>query len=180
MFYFNIKLIMAKNQRLLQHQSFEIVYRRLALPVMKFLVKRLGGDQQAAEEVFARTISASWEGWHTFRHKSSYFTWICKIGLNKIADYYRDQVNDNSRWILPVLENLADADPNKLTPLEKLELAELRASLRECLNLLPDDKRQLLQFRYWRELSIKQIVALTGSSAKGGRGNNFRAQKLFK
>ena len=163
-----------------QRQPFEVVYRKLALPLWKFLIKRMGGDQQAAEEVFSRTISAAWAGWHTFRHKSSYFTWICRIGLNKIADYYRDQVNDNSRWVLPVLENLADADPNKLTPLEKLELAELRASLRECLNLLPDDKRQLLQFRYWRELSIKQIAALTGSSERGVEGKIYRAKKLLK
>jgi len=152
----------------------------LALPVLKFIVKKMGGDQTVAEEVFARTISAAWEGWHTFRHKSTYFTWICKIGLNKIADYYRDQVNDNSRWVLPVLENLSYADPDQLTPLEKLELAELRASLRECLNLLPDDKRRLLQFRYWREFSIKRIAVLTGSSERGVEGKIYRAKKLLK
>ena len=171
---------MSNLPRLFLHESFEIVYRRLALPLWKFLIKRMGGDQQAAEEVFSRTISAAWAGWHTFRHKSSYFTWICRIGLNKVADYYRDQVNDNSRWVLPLLENLTDADPNKLSPLEKLELAELRASLRECLNLLPDDKRRLLQFRYWRELSIKQIATLTGSSERGVEGKIYRAKKLLK
>jgi len=178
-------------KRLFQHQlalpkptakrrSFEIVYRQLALPVMKFIVKRMGGDQQAAEEVFSRTISAAWQGWDAFRHKSSYFTWICKIGLNKIADYYRDQVNDNSRWLLPLLENLSYADPNQLSPLEKLELAELRASLRECLNLLPDDKRQLLQFRYWRELSIKQIAVIFNTSERSIEGKIYRAKKLLK
>ncbi len=171
---------MDKTPRLFRHESFEIVYRRLALPVMKFIVKRMGGDQQAAQEVFSRTVSAAWAGWHTFRHKSSYFTWICKIGLNKIADYYRDQVNDNSRWVLPVLENLAYADPDRLTPLEKLELAELRASLRECLNLLPDDKRQLLQFRFWRELSIKEIAKLTGSSERAIEGKIYRAKRMLK
>ena len=168
---------MSNLPRLFLHESFEIVYRRLALPLWKFLIKRMGGDQRAAEEVFSRTISAAWQGWHTFRHKSSYFTWICRIGLNKVADYYRDQVNDNSRWVLPLLENLTDADPNKLSPLEKLELAELRASLRECLNLLPDDKRRLLQFRYWRELSIQQNPPLTRSSAKCERGTNYPATK---
>lgn len=171
---------MENSSPLFRRQSFEIVYRKLALPVMKFLVKRMGGDQQAAEEVFARTIAAAWAGWHSFRHKSSYFTWICRIGLNKIADYYRDQVNDNSRWVLPVLENLAYSDPGQLSPLEKLELAELRAALRECLNLLPEDKRRLLQFRYWREMSIKEIAKITGSSDRAVEGKIYRAKQILK
>lgn len=147
---------------------------------MKFLVKRMGGDQQAAEEVFARTISAAWEGWHTFRHKSSYFTWICRIGLNKIADYYRDQVNDNSRWVLPALEKFAEVDTKELTPLEKLSLAELRAAMRECLSLLPDESRNLLQFRFWRAMSIKEIAALTGLSERAVEGKIYRAKRLLK
>lgn len=167
-------------QPLFRHQSFELVYRKLALPLMKFLVKRMGGDQRAAEEVFARTISAAWEGWHTFRHKSSYFTWLCRIGLNKIADYYRAQVNDNSRWVLPVLEKFAEADTKDLTPLEKLSLAELRAAMRECLDLLPDESRQLLQFRFWRAMSIKEIAVLTGSSERAVEGKIYRAKKLLK
>lgn len=171
---------MANSPRLFRHESFEIVYRRLTLPIMKFLVKRMGGDQQAAEEVFARTIAAAWEGWTSFRHKSSYFTWVCRIGLNKIADYYRDQVNDNSRWVLPVLENLAVGNADELTPLERLQLAELRAAMRECLNLLPDDKRQLLQFRFWREMTIKEIALLTKTSERAVEGKIYRAKQVLK
>ena len=140
----------------------------------------MGGDQRGAEEVFARTMSAAWEGWQNFRHKSSYFTWICRIGLNKIADYYRDQVNDNSRWVLPILEELAQAPANDLSPLEKLSLAELRAAMRECLNLLSEEKRELLQFRFWRGLTIKEIAVLTNSSERAVEGKLYRAKQLLK
>jgi len=166
--------------RLFCHDSFEIAYRRLALPVLKFIVKKMGGDQIAAEEVFARTISAAWEGWHSFRHKSSYFTWICRIALNKIADYYRDQVNDNSRWVLPLLEDIAQADTGKLDPYERVALSELRKAMAECLDLLPDEKRKLLQFRFWREMSIREIAALTGSSERAVEGKIYRAKKILK
>lgn len=171
---------MGKTTRLFKHESFEVVYRRLALPLLKFLVRRMGGDQQAAEEVFARTIAATWEGWHTFRHKSSYFTWICRIGLNKVADYYRDQVNDNSRWVLPVLQELAEGKNEELSAIERLSLAELRAAMRECLSLLPDEKRQLLQFRYWREMTIREIAQLNGSSERAVEGKIYRAKKILK
>lgn len=166
--------------RLFRHQSFETIYRLLALPVLKFIVKKMGGDQKAAEEVFARTISAAWEGWYKFRHKSSYFTWICRIALNKIADYYRDQVNDNSRWVLPVLENIAAGDTDQLDPYERASLSELRAAMRECLNLLPEEKRKLLQFRFWREMTIKEIASITGSSERAVEGKIYRAKKVLK
>lgn len=171
---------MEKTTRLFQHQSFETIYRLLALPVLKFIVKKMGGDQAAAEEVFGKTISAAWEGWHKFRHKSSYFTWICRIALNKIADYYRDQVNDNSRWVLPVLENIASADTDQLDPYERASLSELRAAMRECLDLLPDEKRKLLQFRFWREMTIKEIASFTGSSERAVEGKIYRAKKVLK
>lgn len=171
---------MGKTTRLFQHQSFETIYRLLALPVLKFIVKKMGGDQAAAEEVFGRTIAAAWEGWHKFRHKSSYFTWICRIALNKIADYYRDQVNDNSRWVLPVLEDIVSADTDKLDPYERASLSELRAAMRECLDLLPDEKRKLLQFRYWREMTIKEIASITGSSERAVEGKIYRAKKILK
>ena len=53
--------IQAGRPRFFQHQSFEAIYRLLALPVLKFIVKKMGGDQEAAEEIFGRTISAAWE-----------------------------------------------------------------------------------------------------------------------
>lgn len=172
---------MKKNPRpASKSQLFEAIYRQLALPVMKFLVKRLGGDQQAAEEVFSRTWAAAWEGWDSFRHKSSYFTWICRIGLNKTADYWRDQVNDNSRWIAPILKDMAIADTKQLSPEERMSLAELRAALRDCLNLLPQDKRQLLQFRFWYGWSLKQISEKLGISERAVEGRLYRAKQTLK
>ncbi|MEK7111524.1 MAG: sigma-70 family RNA polymerase sigma factor [Patescibacteria group bacterium] len=172
--------IQAGRPRFFQHQSFEAIYRLLALPVLKFIVKKMGGDQEAAEEIFGRTISAAWGGWHKFRHKSSYFTWICRIALNKIADYYRDQVNDNSRWVLPILEDIAQADTGELDPYERASLSELRMAMRECLNLLPKEKRKLLQFRFWREMTIKEISKITGSSERAVEGKIYRAKKILK
>lgn len=161
-------------------EPFEVVYRKLQLPLTKFLHSRMKGDQHGAEEVFSRTMAAAWEGWNSFRHKSSYFTWICRIGLNKIADYYRGQVNDNSRWVAPFIEGLAFGNTDELTPLERMSLAELRASLRECLNLLPSHTRELLQFRYWHDMTLREIAKKLGTSERAIEGKLYRAKKVLK
>lgn len=161
-------------------KSFVTVYNKLALPLTKFIVKHVGGDQQVAEEVFSRTVVAAYEGFHTFKHKSSYFTWLCRIALNKIADYYREQVNQRSGIIVPFLEEIAFIQDDHLTPDEKLALHELKASVRECLDLLPIEKRQLLYLRYWRDLTIKQIAKQFGISERAVEGRIYRSKQLLK
>lgn len=140
----------------------------------------MGGDQQAAEEVFSQTVFAAWKGWHTFQHKSEFFTWLCRISLNKMADYYREQINERSKIIVPTLENLVNIPDKKLLPEEKLALEELRLAVKECLNLLPPQKRQLLYFRYWQELSLKEISKICGISERAAEGKLYRARLAFR
>jgi RNA polymerase sigma-70 factor, ECF subfamily len=160
--------------------SFESVYRKFTLPLMKFIVKRMGGRQEDAEEVFERTISAAWEGYRSFEHKSSFFTWVCRIALNKMADYYREQIHEESILIAPTLEEIAEIGSKELSPTEKLALAELRASIRACLYLLPKEKREIIYLRYWEKWSIAKIAKYTGYSERAAEGQLYRAKQSLK
>ncbi len=167
-------------QKSLKYRSFEKFYKEAALPLMKFLVKRTGGDFEAAEEVFSRTAESALKGYYRFENKSTFFTWVCRIGLNKIADYYRDQVHHRSRFVVPMLEEFTQIQDAKLLPEEELAIKELRANLAECLDLLPGEKRRLLQLRYWEELSTKKIAATLGISERAAEGKLYRARAELK
>jgi len=160
--------------------QFESVYKKLSKPVLKFIAKRIGARPQATEDVFEETMTAAWKGWNTFKHKSSYFTWVCRIALNKIADYYRGQIHERSKIVAPFLEELAYLEDDRISPEEKLALQDLRVSIRNCLNLLPDEKRNLLYLRYWEEMSIKQISKQFGTSERAVEGKIYRAKILLK
>lgn len=165
-----------KTEKSLKYRSFEKLYKDAALPLMKFLVKRTGGDQEVAQEVFSRTVESALKGYYRFEHKSSFFTWVCRIGLNKVADYYRDQVHQRSRIIVPLFEEIAEVEDSNLTPEEQLAVKELRQNLHSCLDLLPDEKRRLLQLRYWEELSVKKIAELMEISERAAEGKLYRAR----
>lgn len=137
----------------------------------------MGGNTQEVEEVFSRTIEAAWKGFDKFEHKSSYFTWLCRISLNKIADYYRDQVNERSVIVAPFLEEIANIEDKNISPVEKIALNELRRSVIDCLDLLPNEKRRLLYLRYWKEMSIRQIASIFGVSERSIEGKIYRAKK---
>jgi RNA polymerase sigma-70 factor (ECF subfamily) len=164
---------MPKNPR------FDSTYKKFSQPLFKFIAKHLRRDQAAVEEVFEETIVAGWKGYKTFKHKSSYFTWLCRIALNKIADYYHDQIHRNSLIIVPLIDSLTGIDSKTLSPEENLALKELRGSVNDCLNLLPYEKRRLLWFRYWKDYSYEQISKLLGVSPRAVEGRLYRAKHEF-
>ena len=160
-------------------QSFVAIYKELVLPLTKFVMKHMGASDKEAEEVVEETVVAAWRGWNSFEHKSSYFTWLCRIALNKISDYYRDQVNKDSRIVVPLIEALTEADSKSLSPEESVALSDLRKSVNRCLDSMSPDKRKLLQFRYWYNLSYSEIAGLLGISERAVEGRIYRAKEEF-
>ena len=114
---------------------FDEQYKKYSPILFKFIAKHLRRDEAAVEEVFEETIVAGWKSYKTFEHKSSYFTWLCRIALNKIADYYRGQIDHRSGIVVPLIDALTQSDTKNLSPEESLALKELRSSVNDCLNL---------------------------------------------
>jgi RNA polymerase sigma-70 factor (ECF subfamily) len=158
---------------------FNDFYKKLALPLTKFVMKRIGADKDEVDEIVEETFVAAWRGLQTFRHKSSYFTWLCRIALNKIADYYHDQVNSRSGIIVPLIDAITQKDEKSLSPEEGLALKDLRKSVNDCLNLLPYEKRRLLWFRYWANLSYSEISKIMGISERAVEGQLYRVKHEF-
>jgi RNA polymerase sigma-70 factor (ECF subfamily) len=154
-------------------------YKKLALPLTKFVMKRIGANSMEVDEIVEETFVAAWRGLQTFRHKSSYFTWLCRIALNKIADYYHDQVNSRSRIVVPLIDAITQKDEKSLSPEESLALKELRRSVNNCLDLLPPEKRRLLWFRYWKDMSYSEISKLMGISERAVEGQLYRVKNEF-
>lgn len=145
--------------------------------VLRFLLKRSGGDLDIAQEVLQETYVAALKSFHTFHHKSTYFTWICKIALNKLSDYYRNQVNHRSRFVVPVISQFNSIIDPALTHEEKLVLNELRTRVNQCLNLLPPEYRRLLHLKYYLELSNREICLRLQLSTRSLEGKLYRAKK---
>ena len=145
--------------------------------LLRFLLKRTGGDVEIAQEVLQETWISALKSYHTFKHKSSYFTWLCKISLNKLADYYRGQVNRRSKVFAPSIEKFnAIIDP-KISHEERLALEELKINVNKCLNLLPGQYRRLLQLKYYEELSLKEISLKLNLSPRSLEGKLYRAKR---
>lgn len=159
---------------------FETLYKSHISPLTRFVFKKIGSDPYQAEIIVSETFEAAWKGYKTFKHKSSFFTWLCRIALNKLADYYKDQINNRSKLVFPTLKKLAQIESKDIAIDEKIALDELKESVNNVLNLLPDDKRKLLQFKYYKDLSNKEISIILNITTKAVEGRLRRARWTFK
>ncbi len=132
-----------------------------------------------AEEVLQSTLMAIVKSFHTFHNKSTFFTWVCKIALNKMADYYRDQVNKRSRFVVPTAAQLNSIVDPAISEEERLSLEELKASVNRSLNLLPPEYRRLLHLKYYLDLSNRQISLKLNLSGRRLEGKLYRAKKAL-
>lgn len=159
--------------------SFNKLYKDHISPLTRFVFKRIGSDPEMADQIITETFEAAWKGYKTFKHKSSFFTWLCRIALNKIADYYRDQVNRRSHIVVPTFKKLTQIQSSDLPIEEKIALEEIREKVNQCLNLLPYNTRRLLWFKYWKDLSYKEISVVLKISPKAVEGRIYRAKSAF-
>lgn len=159
--------------------EYEKLYKQFFSPLTRFVFKKIGSDPENADIIVSETFEAAWKGYKTFKHKSSFFTWLCRIALNKIADYYKDQINRRSRFVVPTLKQLSQIESKDIKVDEKLVLDEMRSKVNEILNLLPENKRKLLQYRYYKDLSYKEISIVMKISPRAVEGKIYRAKKAF-
>lgn len=157
--------------------NFKKIYLVVARPLRCFIAKRTGESEQVIDEIFSLTISAAWQGYKSFKKKSSFFTWVCRIALNKIADYYRGQVHKQSQFLAPFIEDLVIPDLASFE--EQLALEQLKLAVNKCLDLLPTDVRKILQLRYWQEATLAEIGQFLGISTKAAEVRLYRARKAF-
>lgn len=164
--------------------NFDGLYKKYISPLTRFVFKKIGSDPVMADQIVSETFEAAWKGYKSFQNKSSFFTWLCKISLNKIADYYRDQINRRSHFIVPTLKKWSQIEKltenNKyVSPEEQLLLNELRDKVNKVLDILPEGKRKLLQYKYYRDLSYKEISVILKISTRAVEGKLYRAKSAF-
>lgn len=163
----------------MENPRFDDIYKKYISPLTRFVFKRIGSDPEMADIIVSETFEAAWKGYNSFKNKSSFFTWLCRISLNKIADYYRDQINKRSHFVVPTLKWMSQIESKDIPIVEKLALDEMRNKVNEVLDLLPPEKRKLLWYRYYRDLSYKEISFMLKISPRAVEGKIYRAKRSF-
>lgn len=164
----------AMNSRL--PERFGEVYDHFVPRLYRHVLLRVG-DRSAAQDITGETFLRAWE----YLLKSAdpiqnAKAFLLRIAHNLVTDLYRKR----SRQPL-ALEDISEQRLAKDDEIPaKLDAVARRRAVREALQDLDDEYRDILVWRYIDELSIEEIVVLSGKSANAVYVSVHRALKKLR
>lgn len=159
--------------------ALKILYERYANPLFAFICHYLSGARADAEEVWQDTLFVALRSLNNYRGQSRFFTWICGIARNKIADRLRSR---GQPAVFSEVSNKQLASLLQDGPLPDEILVQRETCLRvvEVLMALPEDYRRALTARYADQRSVEEVAQLLGKSYKATESILSRARAAFR
>ena len=158
------------------------VVERHFRPVYGFVYHLVGRNRSLAEDVTQESwleavdgIDRCDEAHGTFRN------WLFGIARKRVAMHYRRRAAAGN----PMSHGnpggeVAEPRGNAVMPEDVLEQVEQSAVVRAAMLMLPEDRREVLLLKYVEGLSVKEIAARRGKSAKAVESLLSRAREQLR
>lgn len=145
------------------HRAFADLYDRLAAPVFSLILRMVGNERAAAEDIFQESLLRLWRRAPAYDHRqSSVFTWAVTIARGKVIDYLRARGRRQQTFVETTPEDLAPrADPAPGAD-AIVQGREEAAAARRALGILPPEQRQVIELAFFGGLSHHEIAARLG------------------
>ena len=141
-------------------------------------------NQAVADDIVQETFLAALGSLDKFRGDSQLYTWLRSIAFHKINDYYRRQGRQPKAQesspdfdAMKQLEQTGNDEPATLTVMES---EEVRQSVNQALEELPQDYQEVLVLKYLEEMPVLEISQVMGRSPKSVEGLLSRARKAMR
>lgn len=154
--------------------------------VYRFVLLRLGGDVDAAQDVCQQVFSRGLQRLGSYRGEASLFTWLCQIGRREVADQWASWSRERARQVSydqdtdlrSVLESL-EADPHASPEAEK-QRSDLIRLIQAALDHLPSRYGDVLEWKYIDGLDVAAIAARLSTTAMAAQSLLARARAAFR
>jgi RNA polymerase sigma-70 factor (ECF subfamily) len=164
--------------------AFEEFFAEYFPRVYRFARARLGGNDEAAEEVVQTTLIRALDRLETFRGEAALFTWLCALCRREVAGWFERKGrvpvislfdSAESRALLETLPDLTHDDPE--AAVQRREISRL---VHTILDELPGRYADALEWKYIHGLSVADIAARLGLGYKATESLLTRARLAFR
>ncbi len=154
--------------------AFGVLYERYVDRIYGYIYHRVGNVQEA-EDLTARTFYRALDNLHTYVDRGAPFAaWLFRIAHNLMANWHRDR----SRRRFLSLDRLWAQRAENDSPEEQIEVEENRealwSALWQAVSRLPEERRNLLVFKFGEQLSNLEIGELMNKSESAIKSLYFR------
>ncbi len=154
------------------NKSFDTLLRRHQSRLFTYVVTVVRNQDVANDifqETFVKAITTIKQGRYTETGKFS--SWIMRIAHNLIIDYYRQERSENKTSADDETVNVLNRKEYSDINIEDILVGEqIEADVRRIVAELPDNQREVLEMRYYRDMSFKEIAEATHVSINTALG----------
>jgi RNA polymerase sigma-70 factor, ECF subfamily len=120
------------------------------------------------QETFIKVINTLRSG--NYNEEGKFLSWVLRIAHNLVIDYFRGQkrmpmVHDTEEY--SIFDTLSLEDGNVE---QKLIQHQIQDKIRQLIEELPSDQREVVILRHYADLSFKEIADITGVSINTSLG----------
>ncbi len=130
-------------------------------------------EQQLAEDIFQDTFIKVIRSLKTGRYqeKGIFASWVIRIAHNLVIDHFRREKNmktySNDQNEVDLFNSIKFAEDTKE---ERMIKEQIFGEVRELIQLLPEDQREVIVLRHYAGLSFKEIAEQTNVSINTALG----------
>ena len=149
----------------------QVLFARHHVRVYRFVL-RLVGNPTVAEDLISEVFLDVWRQADRFEGRSAVSTWMLAIARFKALSSLRkrpDEELDDE-----VAESIEDASDNPEVALEKKDKS---AVLRQCLEKLSPEHREIIDLVYYHEKSVEEVAEIVKIPENTVKTRMFYARK---
>lgn len=152
--------------------AFDVLLERHKQPLYTYIlytVRHNGLAEDIFQDTFIKAITTIKQGRYTETGK--FKAWLMRIAHNLMIDYFRLKKNENTvsndDYQLDLWNNSSLCEE---TVEVKMVRKQVLSDVRKLVASLPDPQREVLEMRYYKDLSFKEIASQTGVSINTALG----------
>lgn len=165
--------------------AFEEFFDRYFPRLFRFALPRLGGNEDATEEIVQRVLIHGLARLRTYRGEAALLTWLCTLCRHEIAAWCERQGKlrevsffDDRPEMRAALDAVAAVDADD--PEAALRRSELAEFVQLTLDHLPGRYSDVLEWKYIEGLSVNEIAGRLGLGNKAVESLLTRARAAFR
>lgn len=174
-------------KRLLAHdrEAFKAFFDGYFPRLYRFARTRLGDDPDTAKEIVQVTLTKAVRKLSSYRGEAAFFTWLCTICRNEIADHRARTARDRQHVVLsedsPEIRAAVEAiaAPASDDPEHNFRRLETTRLIQVALDQLPAHYGNALEWKYVYGFSVDEIAAKLGVGVEAAQSLLARAKRGF-
>ncbi|MBT6808482.1 MAG: sigma-70 family RNA polymerase sigma factor [Flavobacteriales bacterium] len=151
--------------------AFETLIRKHKDKVFAFILSKIKNYNLAHDvfqDTFIKVINSLKRG--KYNEEGKFVPWVMRIAHNLVIDHFRRQ--KKTRSIAPTDDfNIFDVISNEEKNAEENMITDqITSDVRKLIEELPEDQKEVLKMRYYRDMSFKEIAEITDVSINTALG----------